>query len=195
MLLRSLFRQSMLLLVATGTFFLSGCASGRVPRDALRLHESALDVRSAQTRHLVASSSDEVLAATIAALQDMEFNIDRIEASLGVITASKTVDADSAAEKAGLIMLDVLCIFSLTGGCDSFSKAKDEQRISATFVVLPSLQRRREFVARLTIQRVVFDKAERIVMLERIHDPMVYQRMFNTLSQATFLEVNDNGPR
>lgn len=195
MLSRNPFQRNLLVLVATGIFLIAGCASNKVPQHALRLHESTLDVRSVQTRLLAASSSDVVLAATIAALQDMEFNIDRIESPLGVVTASKISDADSTTEKTGLIMLDVLCVLSMAGGCDSFSRAKDEQRISATFVVLPSLQRRREFVARLTIQRAVFDKAERIVLLERIHDPIVYQRMFDTLSHAAFLEVNEYGQR
>ena len=47
-----------------------------------------------QTRKLEAPSEIAILTATIAVLQDMEFNVDRIEKSLGVITASKVSDAD-----------------------------------------------------------------------------------------------------
>ena len=63
-----------LLLVA----LLGGCAAS-IPESALRLPESTLEVRSIQTRTLEAPSEIDILTATIAVLQDMEFNIDRIE--------------------------------------------------------------------------------------------------------------------
>ena len=72
---------------------LAGCASSGVPKAALRLEESTLDVRATQTRTLAAPSEVAILSATIAVLQDMEFNVDRIERPLGVITASKVSDA------------------------------------------------------------------------------------------------------
>jgi hypothetical protein len=100
------------LLLALG--LLSGCATG-IPKSALRLPESTLSVRSIQTRTFVAPSEHDILTATIAALQDMEYNIDRIERPLGVITASKVSDADLASEsplryirQSGLLS-DVIC--------------------------------------------------------------------------------------
>ena len=80
----------MLLLLAV----LAGCAN-HVPRAALRLEESTLDVRSMQTRTMAAPSEADILTATIAVLQDMEFQVDRIEKPLGVITASKVSTEDS----------------------------------------------------------------------------------------------------
>ena len=77
------------------TAIMAGCAT-EVPETALRLPESTLEVRSIQTRTLAAPSEIDILTATIAVLQDMEFNIDRIEKPLGVITASKVTDADSS---------------------------------------------------------------------------------------------------
>ena len=171
---------------------LCACATDRIPQDALRLQESTLDVRSIQTRTFVAPSLNDILAATIATFQDMEFNIDRIEKSLGIITASKISDADSASEKTVLFMLDLLCVISLSGGCDSTSKAKDEQHITATLVVLPSLARSDEFVARITIQRVIYDKSERIAVLERIEDAEIYQQAFDKLSKSMYIQVSEN---
>lgn len=170
---------------------LSGCAA-TIPEDALRLPESTLDIRSIQTRTFAAPSENEILAATIAALQDMEYNIDRIEKPLGVITASKVSDADSAVETTGLILLDVLCAISGGGGCDASKSARDEQHITLTMVVLPSLAREGEYVTRITIQRVIFDKAERIKVLERIDDAAIYQQIFDNLSKAIFIQVSDN---
>lgn len=170
---------------------LSGCAA-TIPKNALRLPESTLDIRSIQTRTFAAPSETEILVATIAALQDMEYNIDRIEKPLGVITASKVSDADSAGEKTGLFILDLLCGISGGGGCNAMSSARDEQHITLTMVVLPSLARSGEYVTRITIQRVIFDKEERIKVLERIDDTETYQQIFANLSKAIFIQVSEN---
>ncbi len=176
-------------LIAVG--LLSGCAA-TIPKDALRLPESTLEIRSIQTRTFEAPSETAILAATIATLQDMEYNIDQIEKPLGVITASKVSDADSAGEKTGLFILDLFCMTTGNGGCDAMSSAKDEQHITLTMVVLPSLARSGEYVTRITIQRVIFDKAERIKVLERIDDAETYQQIFENLSKAIFIQVSGN---
>jgi hypothetical protein len=178
-----------LLILAVGLF--GGCAA-TIPEDALRLPESTLDIRSIQTRTFAAPSENEILAATIAALQDMEYNIDRIEKPLGVITASKVSDADSVGETTALIIVDVLCVISGGGPCDASSSAKDEQQITLTMVVLPSLEKEHEYVTRITIQRAIFDKAERIKVLERIDDAATYQQIFDNLSKAIFIQVSEN---
>jgi hypothetical protein len=105
---------------------------------------------------------------------------------------SKISDADSSGQKAGLLMLDVLCGMSLSGGCNSMSKAHDRQKVTATLVILPSLERSDEFVARITIQRVIFDKAARIVVLERVDDAATYQQVFERIAKATFIQVSDH---
>ena len=176
-------------LIAVG--LLNGCTA-TIPKDALRLPESTLDIRSIQTRTFAAPSETEILAATIATLQDMEYNIERIEKPLGVITASKVSDADSAGEKTGLFILDLLCMATGSGACDAMSSAKDQQHITLTMVVLPSLARSGEYVTRITIQRVIFDKAERIKVLERIDDAEIYQQIFENLSKAIFIQVSEN---
>lgn len=179
--MRRLVSSALLLLV------LGGCAAS-IPEAALRLPESTLDVRSIQTRTLAAPSEIDILTATIAVLQDMEFNIERIEKPLGVITASKITDADSTSEKTGLFFLDLLCAVG-GGGCDALSTARDDQHITLTMVVLPSLARSGEFTARITIQRVIYDKMDRIKVLERIDDAETYQQIFDNLQKSLFIQV------
>ncbi len=169
---------------------LAGCAE-TIPKEALRLHESTLDVRSIQTRIMVAPSEADILAATIAVLQDMEFNVDRIEKPLGVITASKVSDADSGSEKAGLIFLDVLCAIG-SGGCDYTSTASDEQHIILTMVVLPSLERSGEYSVRVTVQRVIYDKEDRIKEMQQLADAEIYQEIFDNLRKSLFIEVEES---
>jgi hypothetical protein len=177
---------NLLLLIAC----LGGCVTTQVPEAALRLSESTLDVRSIQTRTLEASSELDILTATIAVLQDMEFNIERIEKPLGVITASKVTDADSIAEKTGLFFLDILCAAS-GGGCNAMSTARDDQHITLTMVVLPSLAREGQYSVRVTVQRVIYDKEDRIKVLERIDHPEIYQTMFDNLRKSLFIQEGD----
>ena len=171
-------------------FMISGCAAS-IPEAALRLPESTLEVRSMQTRTLAAPSEIDILTATIAVLQDMEFNIERIEKPLGVITASKISDADSANEKVGLFFLDLLCAMGGGGGCDALSTAQDDQHITLTMVVRESLSRSGEYTARVTIQRVIYDKMDRIKVLERIDDPETYQQIFDNLRKSLFIQVGE----
>jgi len=171
---------------------LSACATTGIPEDALRLTESTLDVRAIQTRTFAATSETAILAATVALLQDMEYNIDQVEKPLGVITASKVTDADSATQKTGLFILDMLCVISMSGGCDAMSKASDEQHLTVTIVVIPSLARSGEYVTRITIQGVLYNKAEQILVLERIDDPEIYQEIFDNLRKSIYIQVSEN---
>jgi hypothetical protein len=168
----------------------SGCAP-TIPKAALRLPQSTLEVRAIQTRTLEASSEIAILTATIAVLQDMEFNIDRIEKPLGVITASKLSDADRKGEKAGLFFLDMLCVISNGVSCEASSTARDDQHITMTIVVLPSLALKGAYLVRITIQRVIHDKVERIKVLERIDDAETYQDIFDNLRKSLFIQEGD----
>ena len=170
---------------------LSACGNNPVPKEALRLSESTLDTRSIQTRTIAAPSEVDILAATIAVLQDMEFNVDRIEKPLGVITASKVSDADSGSEKAGLIFLDILCAIG-SGGCNYRSTASDEQHIVLTMVVLPSLERSGEYAVRFTVQRAVYDKEDRIKVLQQLVDAGTYQDIFDNLLKSLFIQVGES---
>jgi hypothetical protein len=171
---------------------LHGCATTAIPNSALRLPESTLDIRSIQTRTLVASSELNILAATVAVLQDMEFNIDRVEKPLGVITASKVSDADDSVEKARLFFVDVLCTVSTFATCGASSTAKDDQHIMLTMVVLPSRARDGEYRVRITVQRVIYDKMDRIKVLERIDTAETYQAIFDNLRKSLFIQEGNS---
>lgn len=161
-----------------------------MPEDALRLQESSLELRSIQTRKFTAASEMEILSASIAVLQDMEYGIDEIEKPLGVLTASKLTDADQSGQKTGLFFLDILCAIGGGNDCDSTTHADDAQEIMLTMVVTPSLANPNEFVTRVTLQRVVFDKESRVNLREKIVDPEIYQRIFDNLSKSLFLQAN-----
>ena len=135
-----------------------------------------------------------IIGACVALLQDMEYNIDAVETQLGVLTASKIVDADSAAQKAGLIALDVVSVIlaafggGSTGG-SAYEGADDEIGLDLTLVVLPSLAREGDFTARFTVQTTLYDKAGRVKERNVTQEPLVYQEIFEKLSKALFLET------
>jgi hypothetical protein len=169
---------------------LSGCvATPKIPEAALRLQESTIDIRTIQSRSFAAPSETIILAAAVAVLQDMEYNLDSIEKPLGVLSASKVSDADSTSEKTGLFLLDVLCAAGGTP-CNNMANASDKQKIAVTLVVLPSLATKGEFVARVTIQRIVFNKQQQVTLTEPVVDAETYQKIFDKLSQSIFLQVN-----
>lgn len=168
---------------------LHGCEmTSTLPDNELRLEESTLEIRGLQSRTFSAPSEKAILAATIAVLQDMEYNVDRIESPLGVVTASKVADADSTNEQVGLFFADLLC--ALAGGdCGAMETASDEQLIMLTLVVQPSLANVDQYVARVTLQRVVYDTLDRVKLKEEIHEPEMYQQIFERLSKSIFLQV------
>lgn len=186
-----LYRRGLLIGAMLAPMFLVGCVTApKIPEDALRLTESSLAIRNIQTRSFAVSSETVILAASVAVLQDMEYNLDQIEKPLGVLTASKLTDADSTSQQAGLFLLDMLCTASASGSCNASSTADDSQKIMVTLVVLPSLAKKGQFVTRVTIQRVVFDKVSRVKLQETISDPEIYQQIFEKLSKSIFLQVN-----
>jgi len=86
-------------------------------------------------------------------------------------------------------VLDLLCVMGGGNDCDAMSTAQDDQHITLTLVVLPSLARSDEFTARITIQRVIYDKVDRIKALERIDDAQTYQTIFDNLRKSLFIQV------
>jgi hypothetical protein len=173
------------------TVFAAGCSS--IPEEAYRLPQSSLSEREAQTRTFDVSDDSEILQASVALLQDMEYNVDAIEYPLGVVSASKVVDADSAMQKAGLVAADVaMVILSIISGTSvgggAYAGADDEIGLKITLVVLPSLAREGQHTARITIQRVLIDKSERVKEVGLIEDPLVYQEVFEKLSKSLLLE-------
>jgi hypothetical protein len=176
-------------IVLTG--FVAGCSS--IPKEAYRLPQSSLSEREAQTRTFDVSDDSKIFQASVALLQDMEYNIDAIEQPLGALSASKVVDADSALQKAGLVAADVaLAILSVISGTSvvggAYAGADDEISLKITLVVLPSMAREGQYTARITIQRVLIDKSERVKEVGLIEDPLVYQEVFEKLSKSLHLE-------
>jgi hypothetical protein len=171
--------------------FVAGCQS--IPDEAYWLPPSSQSVREAQTRIFEVPSEVNILQASVALMQDMEYNFDTIEYPLGVLSGSKTVDADSMLRNAGLVAADiVLSILSILGGTapggSLYAGADDEINLTVTMVVLPSLDTEGQYSARITIRSELIDKSDRVKKVHMIENPDVYQEIFEKLSKSLFLE-------
>ena len=116
-------------------------------------------------------------------LQDLGYAIDESNVELGVLTASKRIDAKDPAQMATAILLGVL-----TG---TPTPIDDEQTVRVCLVMQRSLENPEMSVARITIQRVIIDTQGRVTRAEAIDEPEIYRAFFDKLSKATFLEANE----
>lgn len=163
-------------------FFLTmavGCQH-QVPDDALRASSESLAERQLQTRKFDTTDEKMVLNASAAVLQDLGFNIDESETTLGVIVCSKQRDATSAGQVAGAI---VLAIFS--GVVIPVDK---HQLIRASLITCPISDK--TVAVRITFQRIIYNTYNQISLAEPIKDPELYQKFFEKLSQSIFLEAH-----
>jgi hypothetical protein len=166
----------------------TGCNS--IPEDAFRLSESTFETRTIQTRTYERISEERILSASASALQDMGYAIDEIETELGVISASKTVDATKRGRIAGLAFFDFLCLLGGGGSCKAVASADDEEKVTLTLVAKAAQPGSEICSVRITMQHLIWNNAGQIKTREPIVGADVYQALFFKLEKSVFLEMN-----
>jgi len=159
---------------------LAGCESGKVPKNALAMNETTLARRQLQTRKFSTSDESKILSASAGLLQDLGFSIEATESKLGLIVGSKDREAVDGGQVAGAVAMAVL--FGVRTPVDS------HQKIRASVVSHPSGS---EMSVRVTFQRVVWNSDNQVARLEFIEDVDIYQKFFEKLSKAVFLEAHE----
>jgi hypothetical protein len=162
-----------------------------MPRDAFRLSETALETRQMQTREYESVSDIQILSASSAVLQDMGYVIDEVEKPLGVLSASKRADARNDVETLGNLAADATqCVLTFFVGCSGrhYRSGDAAQDIRLTLVALPVRDKAETTAVRVTMQRIIWSRNERLSEQETIADPDVYQAFFQKLSKSVFLE-------
>lgn len=150
------------------------------PRDAFLLTGSTIEEREMQSRLYDTHNETKLLAASIGVLQDMGYSIDATQKRLGLITASKTVDARSNKQMAGAIALILM-----GGRPPPIDRA---QTIRVSVVTTPSRLKKGGFIARVTFQRIIINTEGNVSRVETINDKKIYQEFFRKLSKSVFLE-------
>jgi len=174
------FRRGFVPILIVILFVLSGCAG--VPKDAFKLSATSLEDRQLQSRKFSTLDNALLLSSGASVLQDKGYSIDESNVDLGVLTASKQADATNAGQIAGAIVLALL-----TG---TVTPTDDEQKIRICLVLQETLDDADSSVARITIQRVIWNTQGKVSRVESINAPELYQAFFEKLSKATFLEAN-----
>jgi hypothetical protein len=175
--------------LALSAFFVVGCET--MPRDAFRLSETALETRQMQTREYESVSDIRILSSSSAVLQDMGYVIDEVEKPLGVLSASKRADARNDMETLGNLAVDATqCVLTFFVGCSGqrYRAGDAVQDIRLTLVALPVRDKAETTAVRVTMQRIIWSRDERLSEQETIADPDVYQAFFQKLSKSVFLE-------
>jgi hypothetical protein len=160
---------------------LSGCASGPPP-EAFRMSATALEDRQMQSRRFDTLDETGILASSVGVLQDLGYALDISNADLGVLTASKELDATNAGQVAAMILLA-----ALGGGATPID---DDQKVRVCIVVNESLEDKGSSVVRITLNRFIWNTQGQITKAETLKDPELYQAFFAKLSKATFLEAH-----
>jgi len=175
------FKFSVLVLL----FAIVGCVT--MPQGFLKPDDGYLTRRQLQMRQYDTTNEEQIISAVAGVLQDLSFTLDNSESALGFVAASKKADAKSSSQIAGAIILDVL---SSMGGSSTNNTANVDkyQVIRASVIVKPSLDNKR-MVVRVTFQRIVWNMNNQINRVESINDPEMYEKFYNSLSKAIFLEA------
>lgn len=157
-----------------------GCAT--IPTGFLKPSEGYLANRQLQMRQYDTADQEKIITSVAGVLQDLGFTLDASETQVGFVAASKKADAKSGGQIAGAVVLDLLVGGNNTSRCDK------SQVIKASVITKPSLDGKKT-VVRVTFQRVVWNMANQISRVETLKDPIMYQKFYDSLSKAIFLEA------
>jgi len=154
-----------------------GCAS--IPKGFLKPNEASLERRQLQMRQYETTDEAQILAAVAGVLQDLGFTLDSSETKLGFVAASKKADATNTGQ---------VILLALFGGANAVAQCDSSQVVKASVIAKPSIDGKKTAV-RVTFQRIVWNMRGEINRVESINEPEIYQKFYNSLSKAIFLEA------
>jgi hypothetical protein len=163
--------------------FLGACAS--VPDSAgVRVPQSPLEVRQAQSRTFETADPRLVLKAALNVLQDQGFVIRHADAELGIVTAA--MEWRSRTPNRGLRVLKWVTVVPTYGASLLIPSGRTEvSAVEANVNVTPEGARTR---VRISLVSRVTGKGGEVLRVMPVDDPLAYQRLLAGLDKAVFLE-------
>ncbi|MCK5215856.1 MAG: hypothetical protein KAR05_10955 [Candidatus Omnitrophica bacterium] len=175
-----------IIVLLTTLCLFSGCAT--VPKGFLKLSEDNLEKRQLQMKQYDTQDETQIIQATAGVLQDLGFILADSETELGLVVAKKSADATSAGQVVLAGLADVLN--ALSGTPSNASATVDKvQDVKASVIIRASLEGGKT-VVRITFQRIVWNASGQVNRVETMSEPELYQKFFDSLSKAVFLEAN-----
>ena len=167
---------------------LPGCATEDA-QGAIRARDDAAALRELQTRRFEGIEEDRLLAAAVAVLQDLGFTIRLSNARLGFAKGVKDREAKAPDQVAAVVLLMLLAAAATGGGAPaSMPPMRQEQTITALLVTRSLAEGGREQALRVSFHRDL----RQPLLLESgvLREPQLYERFFELLSKAIFLEAH-----
>ncbi len=86
---------------------IQACSTGptKPPDDLLSLNEAQMKIRSYQTRVFDVNDTHKTLQAVVSSLMDLGFIVERVNTSLGIVTAAKFASNDNAGFVEATVMI------------------------------------------------------------------------------------------
>ena len=138
-----------------------GCVT--MPKGFLKLSETSLEKRQLQMRQYDTTNEEQIVAA------------------------SKKADATNGGQVAGAAVLDILA--ALSGSySNAMANCDRSQVVKASIITRLGLDGKK-ITVRVTFQRIVWNMDNQISKVESINDPKIYQKFYDGLSKAIFLEA------
>ena len=171
---------------------LLGCAGAGLPPEveALQPPPTMAADREMQTRLFETDSELQLLNAGTGVLQDMGFVVDESEVRLGLVTASRTVDATKS-------FSDILAEATLAGFTFGLWLAfnpdavhnPSKQTVRVSLTTSPSTTREAAFQARVVFDRTVYTTEGGPMESGTLRSAEVYEAFFDALTKSVFLEA------
>jgi hypothetical protein len=178
------------LLCALALAALGGAVAGCATEDAqgaVRARDDAAALREMQTRRFEGIEEERLLGAGVAVLQDLGFTVRLSNARLGFAKGVKDRPAKAPEQVAAVVLLMLLA--SAGGGAaPSVPPLPQEQTVTALLVTRPLADGAREHALRISFHRTL-----RQPLLHEsgvLREPQLYERFFELLSKAIFLEAH-----
>lgn len=182
---------------------LGGCArsSREIPSALFLLAEDSPARKAVQTRQFETPSSDELLAASAAVLQDLGFQITESDRSLGFLRAAKERSAREYGQEMKRSLVTFLTLgLSVLGGANAVIVLPVDlhQQINASLIAQPIQSDDKRQQVRVVFYRLVWQGSgmsgdQRVPpgrqKMEMLRDPFIYQQFYARLSKAVFLEA------
>jgi hypothetical protein len=160
---------------------IAGCVT--VPRGFLKPSDDYLAKRQLEMRQYDTTDQEKIMTSVAGLLQDLGFTLDASETQVGFVAASKKADATNKGQ---------VFFAALLGGLGRNPQLVEQcdksQVIKASVITKPSLEGKKT-VVRVTFQRIVWNMANQINRVETLKDPAMYQKFYDSLSKAIFLEA------
>lgn len=176
------------------------------PIELFELTPDSAANKAMQTRQFETPSSDELLSASAAVLQDLGFQVTESDRDLGFLRAAKERSAREYGQEVKRGIVGFLTALLSVAGAAAGSAQNTlvilpidlHQQINASLIARPLQEDDKRQEVRIVLYRLVWKGdgtsgnqsiAPGEQKMEMLRDPFVYQQFFARLSKAVFLEA------